>query len=152
MEKSSKVTSPHATGFAISFARAGRFFARLVLAGVFIFAGAVKIYDPGQFAIEVQRYQLLPWKVCAVIAVYLPWLELLSGLCLFLKSLERGALVLITLLLSIFTLVLGSALVRGLSIDCGCFGHAFISTGTVVPILRNLLLLLFAGVLWTKNR
>jgi hypothetical protein len=152
MEKSGKVTSPHATGFAISFARAGRFFVRLVLAGVFIFAGAVKIYDPGQFAIEVQRYQLLPWKVCAVIAVYLPWLELLSGLCLFLKFLERGALVLIMLLLSIFTLALGSALVRGLSIDCGCFGHAFVSTGTVVPILRNLLLLLFAGVLWTKNR
>jgi uncharacterized membrane protein YphA (DoxX/SURF4 family) len=152
MEESGKVISPRPTGVGIPFARAGRFFARFVLAGIFIFAGVAKIADPGQFAIEVQRYQLLPWKVCAAIAVYLPWLELLSGLCLFLKSLERGARVLIMLLLSIFTLALGGALVRGLSIDCGCFGHAFISTGTVVPILRNLLLLFFAGVLWTKDR
>jgi hypothetical protein len=76
----------------------------------------------------------------------------LSGLCLFLKSLERGALVLITLLLTVFTLALASALVRGLSIDCGCFGHTFISTGTVVPILRNLLLLSFAAFLWTEDR
>ena len=152
MEKSGKVTNLRRTGFPTAYARAVRLFARFVLAGVFIFAAATKIDDPGTFAIQVERYQLLPWKVCAVIAVYLPWLELLSGLCLFLKFLERGALVLIMLLLSIFTLALGSALVRGLSIDCGCFGHAFISTGTVVPILRNLLLLLFAGVLWTKNR
>jgi len=152
MEKSGKVISPRPIGLGIPFVRAGRFLARLVLAGVFIFAGAVKIYDPGQFAIEVQRYQLLPWKVCAAIAIYLPWLELLSGFCLFLKSFERGALVLITLLLSIFTFALASALVRGLSIDCGCFGHAFTSTGTVVPILRNLLLLFFAGILWTKDR
>ena len=152
MEKSGKVISPRPTGLGIPFVKAGRFFARLALAGVFIFAGAVKIYDPGQFAIEVQRYQLLPWKVCAAIAIYLPWLELLSGFCLFLKSFERGALVLITLLLSIFTFALASALVRGLSIDCGCFGHAFTSTGTVVPVLRNLLLLFFAVILWTKDR
>ena len=132
--ESGKVTNPGSTGFGIPYARAGRLFARFALAGVFIFAGAAKIYDPGTFAIEIQRYQLLPWKVCAAIAVYLPWLELLSGLCLFLKSFERGALV------------------RGLSIDCGCFGHAFTSTGTVVPILRNLLLLFFAFILWTKAR
>jgi len=150
--ESGKVTNPGSTGFGIPYARAGRLFARFALAGVFIFAGAAKIYDPGTFAIEIQRYQLLPWKVCAAIAVYLPWLELLSGLCLFLKSFERGALVLISLLLSVFTLALASALVRGLSIDCGCFGHAFTSTGTVVPILRNLLLLFFAFILWTKAR
>jgi hypothetical protein len=152
MEESGKVTNLRPTGLGIPYARAGRFLARLALGGLFIFAGAAKIEDPGAFAIEIERYQLLPWKVCAAIAIYLPWLELLSGICLFLKSLERGALALITLLLSIFTLALCSALVRGLSIDCGCFGHAFISTGTIVPILRNLLLLFFAGVLWTKVR
>jgi len=138
MEESGKVTNLRPTGLGIPYARVGRFLARFALGGLFIFA--------------IERYQLLPWKVCAAIAIYLPWLELLSGICLFLKSLERGALALITLLLSIFTLALCSALVRGLSIDCGCFGHAFISTGTIVPILRNLLLLFFAGVLWTKVR
>ena len=150
--ESGKVTNPRPTGLGIPYGRAGRLLARFVLGGLFIFAGTTKIDDPGSFAIEVERYQLLPWKICVGIADYLPWLEFLSGLCLFLKSLERGALVLITLLLTVFTLALASALVRGLSIDCGCFGHTFISTGTVVPILRNLLLLSFAAFLWTKDR
>jgi putative oxidoreductase len=133
-----------------SYARIGRFFARLVLGGLFASAGALKIYDPGAFAIELERYQLFPWKIGVVIANYLPWLELLSGLCLFLKWFERGALLLATMLLGVFTLALASALVRGLNIDCGCFGHVLMSTGTVVPILRNVVLLLLAGMLWTK--
>ena len=135
-----------------SYARIGRFLARLVLGALFASAGALKIYDPGAFAIELERYQLVPWKIGVVTANYLPWLELLTGLCLFLKWFERGALLLITLLLGIFTLALASALVRGLNIDCGCFGHALVSTGTVIPILRNVVLLLLAGLLWTKYR
>jgi putative oxidoreductase len=134
------------------YARTGRFLARLVLGVIFASAGALKIYDPGAFAIELERYQLFPWKICAVTANYLPWLEVLTGICLFLKWFERGALLLITLLLSVFTLALASALVRGLNIDCGCFGHALVSTGTIAPILRNIVLLLLAGMLWTKNR
>jgi putative oxidoreductase len=134
------------------YGRAGRFLMRLVLGGLFVFAGTAKIYDPATFAIELERYQLLPWKICAAAADYLPWVEFLTGLCLFLKSFERGALLLITLLLGVFTLALASALVRGLNIDCGCFGHTFASTGTILPILRNLVLLLLAGILWTKYR
>ncbi len=134
------------------YGRAGRFLMRLVLGGLFVFAGTAKIYDPATFAIELERYQLLPWKICAAAADYLPWVEFLAGLCLFLKSFERGAVLLITLLLGVFTLALASALVRGLNIDCGCFGHTFASTGTILPILRNLVLLLLAGILWTKYR
>jgi putative oxidoreductase len=136
----------------LRYAKIGRFLARLALGGIFVLAGMSKIYDPGAFAIELERYQLLPWKACIAAANYLPWVELLSGLGLLLKGFERGALLLITLLLGVFTFALASALVRGLSIDCGCFGHTFMSTGTVVPILRNLVLLLFAGILWSKYR
>jgi len=139
-------------GVASRYGRTVSFIARLVLGGLFIFAGTAKIYDPGTFAVELDRYQLIPWKICVTIAYYLPWVEFLAGLSLFLKSFERGALLLITLLLSVFTLALASAMVRGLNIDCGCFGNAFASTGTILPILRNLVLLLFTGILWTKYR
>jgi putative oxidoreductase len=132
--------------------RIGRFLARLVLGLLFLLAGATKIYDPGMFAIELERYQILPWEICVVSANYLPWIEVLAGLGLFIKSFDRGALLLITLLLCLFTLALVSALIRGLSIDCGCFGHTFISTGTIVPIFRNSALLLMAGILWTDYR
>jgi len=139
-------------GFSFQFGRTVGFIVRVVLGGLFIFAGITKIYDPATFATELDRYQLLPWKICVAAAHYLPWVEFLSGLCLFLKAFERGALLLITLLLSVFTLALASALVRGLNIDCGCFGQVFASTGTILPISRNLVLLLLAGILWTRYR
>ena len=139
-------------GAASRYGRAVGFIVRLILGGLFIFAGIAKIYDPGTFAVEVDRYQLVPWKICVATAYYLPWVEFLAGLSLFLRSFERGALLLITLLLSVFTLALASALARGLNIDCGCFGNAFASTGTILPILRNLVLLLLTGILWTKYR
>jgi hypothetical protein len=59
---------------------------------------------------------------------------------------------LITLLLIVFTFALAGALTRGLSIDCGCFGHTIMSTGTIVPLLRNLVMLLLAGILWMEYR
>jgi len=135
-----------------NMAKLGCVLVRVAVGALFVFAGATKAYDPGAFAIEIQRYQLVPWIVAALVSVYLPWLEMLSGALLLLKRFERGALFLTTLLLLIFTLALASAMFRGLSIDCGCFGKAFTATGTTVPLLRNLLLLVFTGILWMEPR
>ena len=80
--------------------------------------------------------------------MYLPWLEILAGSLLILKWFERGALLLISILLLVFTIALASATFRGLGIDCGCFGKAFAATGTILPLMRNILLLAFTGLLW----
>jgi putative oxidoreductase len=136
----------------LRFIKLGRAFARIVLGLLFVFAGAAKAYDPGAFAIEIQRYQLVSWIPGVVAANYLPWVELLAGALLFLKRFERGALLLITCMLIIFTLALASAMFRGLDIDCGCFGKVFTVTGTTLPLVRNVLLLALTGFLWLGNR
>jgi putative oxidoreductase len=130
----------------------GRLLVRIALGVLFVFAGATKAFDPGAFAIEIQRYQVVPWILGALVSVYLPWLEMLAGALLLLKRFERGALLVITLLLLVFTVALASAMFRGLSIDCGCFGKAFTATGTTVPLLRNLVLLVCTGILWMEDR
>ena len=129
-----------------------RIIVRIALGALFVFAGATKVYDPGAFAIEIQRYNLIPWLPGALASVYLPWLEILAGVFLILKRFERGALLLITCLLFIFSVALASATFRGLSIDCGCFGKAFTATGTIFPLVRNILLLAFTGFLWFGDR
>ena len=121
---------------------------RLALGALFIFAGGTKAYDPGAFAIEIQRYHLIPWFGAVLVSMYLPWLEILVGALLILKRLEHGALLLIVCLLVVFSFALASATLRGLSIDCGCFGKAFTATGTIFPLLRNVLLLACTGFLW----
>jgi putative oxidoreductase len=134
------------------YTRFCRVCARIVLGTLFVFAGAAKVYDPGEFAIEIQRYQLLPWIPGVLAALYIPWLEMFAGALLLLKRLERGAILLIGCLLLVFTLALVSAMFRGLNIDCGCFGKAFTATGTILPLVRNILLLALTGFLWLAYR
>jgi putative oxidoreductase len=130
--------------------KATGFLVRILLGSFFVFAGATKVYDPGAFAIELQRYQLVPWIVGALLAIYLPWLEMLAGAFLLCKKIEWGALLVITLLLFIFIAALASAMLRGLDIDCGCFGKTFAASGTVLPLERNFMLLGCTAVLWIE--
>jgi uncharacterized membrane protein YphA (DoxX/SURF4 family) len=140
------------TGALHRFLWVARLVARIALGALFVFSGAAKAYDPGEFATEVQKYNLLPWIPGVILALYLPWLEILCGLLLVLKKFERGALLVIIGLLIMFTVALASAMFRGLDIDCGCFGKAFTSTGTTIPMVRNLLLILVAGFIWQNNK
>jgi putative oxidoreductase len=131
-----------------SLVKVSRILARLALGTLFVFAGATKAYDPGAFAIQIERFNLIPWFPAALASVYLPWLEILVGGLLIVKRYEKGALLLIGFLLLVFTIALASATFRGLGIDCGCFGKAFAATGTIIPLVRNVVLLAFTGFLW----
>jgi putative oxidoreductase len=125
---------------------------RIVLAGLFALAGGLKLLDPAAFAAEIHRYQLIPWWGCALLALLLPWLEICVGIGLLTRSFSRGALVWVTALLIIFSLALLSAMLRGLSIDCGCFGRLWQSTGTFWPLVRNGVLLGITVFLWWHPR
>src|SRR5262245_36871629 len=122
-----------------------------VLAGIFIYAGALKAFDPVQFASDIDNYKILPWAVSVALAFYLPWLEILCALGLAFRFLYRGALALLIALMVVFTLAIIAAKVRGLDITCGCFGHAsqhwsFSShLGTNLAILAALLALSFSN-------
>jgi putative oxidoreductase len=123
---------------------------RIVLAGLFILAGVLKLLDPAAFAVEINRYQMIPWWSCALLALFLPWLEICMGIALLTRWFSRGALAWVTTLLIVFSLALLSAMLRGLSIDCGCFGRVWQTTGTFWPLLRNLVLLGMTAFLWWR--
>jgi Methylamine utilisation protein MauE. len=125
---------------------------RVLLALLFVLAGGLKLLDPAAFAAEINRYQLIPWWGCALLAVLLPWLEICAGIGLLTRSFSPGSLTWVTLLLVVFSLALLSAMLRGLSIDCGCFGRLWQSTGTFWPLLRNLVLLGMTVFLWRQPR
>jgi putative oxidoreductase len=96
----------------------------LIIAGVFIYAGAIKVLDPVQFAIDIDNYKILPWTISVGLAFYLPWLEMFCGLGLILRRLYLGGLSILTALVAVFLVATIAAKVRGLDITCGCFGHA----------------------------
>lgn len=123
---------------------------RLVIGGVFIFAGAVKAWAAQDFAREIQHYAIVPWPgLIVALAVYLPWVEMLAGFAVVLRRLYLGALVAIAGMMLIFTCALTSAWARGLDISCGCFREERESIRANFPALlaRDLGLLAGACVL-----
>jgi uncharacterized membrane protein YphA (DoxX/SURF4 family) len=129
------------------------FAARLVLAGVFLLAGALKVVDPQGAVQAVRAYQLLPAALATPVGYGLPFLEIALGLLLAGGILTRITAGAAATLLVVFLAGVASAAARGLSIDCGCFGGG----GTVAPgqtryageIARDLgLLLLAAWLIW----
>jgi uncharacterized membrane protein YphA (DoxX/SURF4 family) len=96
--------------------------ARLVVGGVWLAAGLLKIPDPTENVRAVRAYQLLPESLVPVVGHALPIVEILVGLCLLAGVLVRANAVLSALLLIAFVIGISSAWARGLSIDCGCFG------------------------------
>ncbi|MDP9004180.1 MAG: DoxX family protein [Verrucomicrobiota bacterium] len=96
----------------------------ILIGALFVYAGAVKAWDPVRFAGDIENYHLLPWVVNVRLAFYLPWVEILCGLALIFRRLYSGAVALVLALMLVFIAATITAKARGLDISCGCFGHA----------------------------
>jgi len=94
-------------------------FLRLALAGIFIYAGVIKLLNPKAFAHAIAQYDLVPEGLLPLVAIGLPALEVLAGLGLILEV--RGSLPIVAVLLLMFLVILGYAVSQNLDIDCGCF-------------------------------
>jgi len=96
--------------------------ARLLVGGVWVYAGALKVGDPAASVSAVRAYQLLPTGVAEVVGRTLPMLEIVVGTCLILGVLTRFNAVVSALLQIAFVIGIASVWSRGIEIDCGCFG------------------------------
>jgi uncharacterized membrane protein YphA (DoxX/SURF4 family) len=93
---------------------------RIGLAGLFIYAGVIKLLDPKAFAHTISSYDIVPEVFLPVVAVGLPLLETVAGVGLLFDI--RGSLAVISGLLTLFVVVLGFGILKDLDVDCGCFG------------------------------
>ena len=96
--------------------------ARIVLGFIFIYAGAEKIADPEAFAISISNYRLLPIVTTNFFFIFLPWIELIIWVLLFLVLTVNDNFSILCSMLLVFTIAIVISLLRGLSIDCGCYG------------------------------
>ena len=96
----------------------------VAVGALFIYAGAVKAWDPFTFANDIEHFRLLSWGLGMRLAFYLPWLEIFAGLALVSGRLRLGALALLSGLMVVFIGATIAAKVRGIDLNCGCFGHA----------------------------
>jgi putative oxidoreductase len=123
---------------------------RIVLGGLFVYAGAVKVLEPLGFAQNIRNYQLVGQSLSFVAAIVLPWLEILAGLALILGIWTRGAALVVTGLLVFFIVLTAVTMVRGLDVDCGCFGSLSRKSGWGV-VLEDLGMLALGLALLKKR-
>ena len=95
--------------------------ARWYLGGLFVLASLHKIAVPHDFAIDVATYGILPLALVNLVAIVLPWVELVAGLMLLLGARVRAAALLVAVMMAVFLAALVMALARGLDMSCGCF-------------------------------
>ncbi len=94
---------------------------RLLLGAYFVYASLDKIADPAAFAKVVYQWQVLGPVLSNLLAVTLPWVEILAGGLLIFGVWRKEAALVIALLLVVFLLAAGSVLARGIDIEnCGC--------------------------------
>ncbi|MGW5684476.1 MauE/DoxX family redox-associated membrane protein [Nonomuraea sp. NPDC003754] len=126
--------------------------ARLVLGGVLIVAGGLKIGSIYNSVLAVKAYQLLPEAIATAVGYALPIVEIVVGVLLVAGLLTRVAAVVGGLLMLAFVLGIAWAWANGLRIDCGCFGgggelKAWEEPSYLLDIVRDFGLVLLAA--WT---
>ncbi len=126
---------------------------RLALAGLFFYAGILKLLDPLAFQSQIDRFQLVPFWMAGLAAVVFPWMEIVSAAGLLTRRLRKGALAWFALMLLLFTAVILISWARGLDVDCGCFGATGGSANYPWYVTRNSLLMISVGlVIWLDRR
>jgi len=95
---------------------------RLIVGGIFIWAAVTKIADPLSFAQNIRNYRLVGQTLSFATAIILPWLELIAGICLIVGVFPRSSALLVSGLLVFFIILVTVTILRGIDVDCGCFG------------------------------
>lgn len=123
----------------------------VVLAVIFVYAGIDKIRDPLHFADNVAGFAILPAALINLLALGLPVFEVTSGLLLLGPRTRRIGALAVAAVSVMFFVALASALLRGLALDCGCFGTGAPSRPRMWPEL-GLDVLLSSGALFVYLR
>ncbi len=119
---------------------------QVVIGVVFLAAALAKIGDLETFASQIHNFRIVPVWSENLVAMTLPWVELVAGLCLVLGIRARGAGILTAILMAVFLVAVGQAVGRNLDIECGCFGTADATKVGIQKLLENAVLTMLATI------
>jgi len=110
---------------------------RVAIGGIFVVAGASKVGNASLFAAQITGFRLLPEAVVGPLAVMLPYWEILLGGLLIVGLFTRVTAWVAVILLALFDIAIASAVVRGMTVSCGCFGPNDATVTTWAEVARD---------------
>jgi uncharacterized membrane protein YphA (DoxX/SURF4 family) len=124
---------------------------RVIVGGIFIWAGILKILDPLEFAQGIANYRVFPQLISFSLALVLPWLEVICGFFIIAGIFCKASAFLVSCLLAGFLVLVFSAILRGLDIDCGCFGSLSRKADYKLIVIDSLLLLFSLNIFFSRR-
>jgi putative oxidoreductase len=119
------------------------FLIKLAIGGFFIYAAVGKIINPDEFARSIHNYRMMPPDIINLMAITIPWIEIIAAVCLIIGFKTKGANLIIAGMLVVFIIALSSAYARGLNINCGCFSSAAaLKSDLLMRIIEDVLMLI----------
>jgi uncharacterized membrane protein YphA (DoxX/SURF4 family) len=106
-----------------------------------IYSSLYKIQSPYEFAKAIENYRILGEGLSRWAAVWIPYLEAITGLLLILGVWIDAAVTINALFMLVFLILVSQAYFRGLDIQCGCYAFDEASTIKLTKLLENLFLL-----------
>lgn len=94
----------------------------MIVAATLLFTGLIHVAQPYFFIHTIDSYRLLPPHVSGLLGLWLPYLQIVLAVCIGLRIAEKAALCLAAGVFATFALAQTAVLMRGMEIDCGCFG------------------------------
>jgi uncharacterized membrane protein YphA (DoxX/SURF4 family) len=126
--------------------------AQVVIGVLFLLSALAKLGDIKSFALQVHNFRILPIAAENLVAITLPWIELMAGLALVLGVRARSGGLVATTMVAVFTVAVISAVARGLDFECGCFGTADSTHVGATKIAQNFGMLAVACVAAVRPR
>jgi len=96
---------------------------RIVLGIIFLWASWDKILDPKGFVKVVDNYAMLPPFGVKLVALILPWVEIICGIFLISGRYVIGSAFIASALMLIFISAFFINIYRGIDVSCGCFSN-----------------------------
>ncbi|MGB8907408.1 MAG: MauE/DoxX family redox-associated membrane protein [Candidatus Cybelea sp.] len=98
------------------------FITRVLLGGVLLAAGGLKVGHSAELAASMAGFRLLPAAAAGPLALALPFIELMLGAYLVAGLFTRIVAALCALQFVLYGGAIASAVVRHIPANCGCFG------------------------------
>jgi uncharacterized membrane protein YphA (DoxX/SURF4 family) len=98
------------------------FVVRVLLGGVLLATGALKVGHAPELAAAIAGFRLLPAGATGPLALALPYFELLLGGYLLIGLFTRAAGIVSAVQFVVYAGAIASAVLRHIPANCGCFG------------------------------
>ncbi|NHN54290.1 DoxX family protein [Calidifontibacter sp. DB0510] len=121
---------------------------RLIVGAVMLWAGITKAMNLSETQMATRAFQILPYELAGAWGLVMPFVEILVGALLVVGLFVRPAAIVAGLLMVAFIIGIISVWVRGISIDCGCFGGGGTTKEPAYPMELARDIALFACCAW----